>query len=239
MGNNKVNFSIEDFEKGLMLLGLITPKSIEEIHEKEELEARESIASKGKALTYFKRAVLAAEIVTKLKDERTFGRVKFQKIVYICEHVAELELINRYMKFAAGPFDSKFMHSINKEFKKQKWFDVVMVVNGDFKVPKYIPLANPDGYKSYYIRYFSEYDYQIQTVIELFRAKKTDDTELAATVLACVLELKDEGSNLKWDTLFERFYDWHDKKKRFVEERIVNSFDWLGQNGLLPEVTIS
>lgn len=223
---------MDDLEKGLMLLGLVTPKSIEELQEKEELEAYEKTLAKDKSNLYFKRAVLGAEIVSKLREERTFGRIKFQKLVYLCEHVSEMEL-TRYVKQAAGPFDNKFMHSIDKEFKKQKWFDVQSVKNGDYIVKKYFPMENVHCYKTYYSRYFSSHDEHIQFIIELFRNKKTEDTELAATVLACTLELK-ASDKMDRSNLFSTFYNWHDKKKRFTQFQILNSFNWLKEQHLLP-----
>lgn len=231
---------MEDFEKGLMLLGLVSPLSLQEKEEREALQA--SIKSQpkdtSKSKTYFKRVVLAAEIVTQLREERTFGRIKFQKLMYLCEHVAQMKLVERYLKQAAGPFDNKFMHTIDSEFKKQKWFNVVKVTDGKYTVPKYLPMEKSEGYKQYYSNYFSEHDEHIQFVINLFRYKKTEETELAATILACVLELAKDTNIIKWKDLFQVFYDWHDKKKRFTQIQIISSFNWLNENSLLPEITI-
>lgn len=223
---------MDHLEKGLMLLGLVTPKSLEELQEKEALEEYERCLVKEKSNTYFKRAVLGAEIVCKLREELTFGRIKFQKMVYLCEHVAEMEL-SRYVKQAAGPFDNKFMHSIDKEFKKQKWFNTKEVQSGDYKIKRYFPAEKLESYKSYYQRYYAEHDEHIQSIIELFRNKKTDETELAATVLACTLELR-EKHTLNRTNLLSTFYNWHDKKKRFTQIQIFNSFDWLKTKHLLP-----
>ncbi len=237
--NNEVKFSMEDFEKGLMLLGLISPISQQEFEEKIELDAYEKTLSKDKARVYFQRAVLAAEIVSKLKDEPTFGRIKFQKLVYICENVSSMNLLDRYAKQAAGPFDNKFMHSINKEFQKQKWFSVINIKDGKYNKSKFIPMENCNGHKQYYTSYFSNYDEHIQYVIELFRYKTTDDTELAATILACTLELSSVTDNIKWNALIDLFYNWSDKKKRFNQNQIIQTFDWLKEHSLLPNVVIN
>lgn len=229
---------MEDFEKGLMLLGLVSPRTPQEAEEKEEVDEYEKTLNKDKGKIYFKRTVLAAEIVTQLREERTFGRVKFQKLVYLCEHVAEMKLADRYKKLAAGPFDNKFMHSIDSEFKKQKWFNVVKVQDGNYNVSKYLPLENCEGYKQYYSSYFSEYDEHIQFVIELFRRKKTEETELAATVFACILELYNDENTIKWEALFNVFYSWHDKKKRFTQNQVTWSFNWLKEQSLIPTAIV-
>ncbi|HLN94401.1 MAG TPA: hypothetical protein VK183_02105 [Flavobacterium sp.] len=229
--NKKQSFSIEDFEKGLMLAGYIMPKSTIEFQEREALEHFEALQSAAKKDIYFKRVVLAAEIAYKLHQEPTFGRIKFQKIVYMCEHVAEMDLEGRYLKQAAGPFDNKFMHTIAMDFKKNKWFDVVKEAGSGITRSKYIPLENQDGYKKYYIGYFKKEDERIQFIIELFRKMSTDQTELAATILACHLELRSQ--DYSWNDLTELFYNWSDKKKRFSEIDIKSSFDWLKANALI------
>lgn len=234
MGNMKAKFSMEDFEKGLMLLGLLTPKSTEEICEKIELEKLEQSTKADNSKTYFKRVVLAAEIVNQLRTERTFGRIKFQKLVYMCEHIAKMGLASRYAKFAAGPFDNKFMHSINKELKKQRWFESEQVQDGNYVTIKYHPLANQNGYRGYYDSYFGSCNQSIQSIIELFRHKKTEETELVATTLACILELSSSTNTIEQSTLFEVFYSWHDKKKRFTQSQIISAIKLLQTSHLMP-----
>jgi len=150
----KGSFSMSDFEKGLMLAGYITPSSISELAEKEELERHETTVKEGTKNLYFKRVVLAAEIVSKLHAEPSLGRVKFQKLVYLCEHVCDMNLADRYVKQAAGPFDNKFMHSIGQEFSKNKWFAITREQGENKFGYKFIPLENASSYKRYYLNYF-------------------------------------------------------------------------------------
>lgn len=225
---------MDDFEKGLVLLGLVLPSNEAEMDEISALNKLEKEISKEKQQLHFRRVVLAAEIVSKLFGEPTFGRIKFQKLVYLCEHIAHMDLTYRYSKQVAGPFDNKFMHSIHTEFKKLKWFDVQITKEGVFSRHKYLPLEKANGYLSYYDTYFSEENERIQYVINLFRTKKTDETELAVTVFACYLELSEKGL-LSKDSLLTLFYNWSDEKQRFSEDRVIDSFYWLIQNGLIPE----
>ena len=50
---SKEKFSIEDFEKGLMLAGFISPQNEEEITEREILENHENKLKKEKGQIYF------------------------------------------------------------------------------------------------------------------------------------------------------------------------------------------
>jgi len=229
-------FSMEDFEKGLMLAGYIMPNSTSEISEREELEKHETNLGNATRVTYFKRAVLAAEIAAQLHAEFTFGRVKFQKLVYLCEHVANMNLEYRYQKQAAGPFDNKFMHSIDAEFQKQKWFSVEKTFENNMKKFKYTPLPTLKNYKKYFDKYYANNNDKIQFIINLFRTRKTDYTELATTVFACYLELKGKRQEVNKTHLLTLFYDWSEKKKRFPENDVIASYTWLQENGLIPSV---
>lgn len=236
--SENMQFSTEDFIQGLMLAGYLSPATIEELNQRQALEEYEAkLTTVAPQNVYFKRVVLAAEIVSKLHEEPTMGRIKFQKLVFLCEHVANMDLHSRYSKQAAGPFDNKFMHSINREFKKNKWFAVEQVKSGIYNRSKYIPLENSEGFKRYYENYFKTENEHIQYIIELFRKTNTDFTELATTVFACVLELKSEYDTIQNDRLLTLFYNWSEKKNRFKEEQVIKSLTWLCDKGLVdPDI---
>mgnify|MGYP003648405945 CR=1 FL=1 len=141
--NKKSTFTIEDFEKGLLLAGYITPHTENELIE-----------------------------------------------LYLCEHAGNMNLQSRYEKFAAGPFDNNFMHSINQEFEKQKWFNIVIDKSNGYNKPVYSASSNIEKYKDYYSKYFLDQNEAIQKIIELFRKTKTREVELVATIYFCLLEIK-------------------------------------------------
>lgn len=228
------SFTIEDFEKGLMLAGLVSPSSLAELNERTELEAYEKELAAEKSRTYFKRAVLAAAIADQLHLEPTFGHVKFQKLVYLCEHAAGMQLEHKYSKQAAGPFDKKFMHTIDAEFKKQKWFKVERRTNQGITRFVYERLEKCEQYKTYYSSYFGQNDERIQAIINIFRRQKTDDVEIAATIYACLRELKAENVEATSMSLIEKFYAWSKEKKRFEEQRILQCWNWMIAQQLVP-----
>lgn len=230
----KAEFTLEDFEKGLMLAGYISPKNAQEVKEKEALAEYDKKNAKEKANLYFERTVLAAEIVNELHEERTFGRIKFQKMAYLCENVANMNLNDRYKKFAAGPFDNKFMHSINNELKKQKWFDVKNVKDGNFVVPKYSKLEKCDNYKTYYQRYFSNYDDGIKHIINLFRKSRTHNVELVATLFACWKEILDEKKEFTKELIYEKIYAWSKEKKKYSKNEIDEALILMEKERITP-----
>lgn len=229
---------MEDFEDGLMLAGLVTPSSVAELHEKEMLEEYETFLKKKSEKTdnvFFKRVTLGAEIVSQMYEEPTFGRIKFQKLMYLCENAASMELNDRYLKQVAGPFDNKFMHSVVKYFKDNNWFDVEVKRDGKFKRSVYVPLEKAQDYKKYYDSYFKMEHEKIQYVLDLFRKLKTDKTEVAATLYACAIELKKEQKLLNKSALLEKFYAWSDAKMRFEENLVFEIWTWMREKNVVPE----
>lgn len=234
--NKRTPFSMEDFEKGLMLAGLVSPSNTCELSERMALEAHEREVKMQNRATYFKRVVLAAEIAQQLHQERTFGRVKFQKLVYLCEHVAQMDLLARYSKQAAGPFDNKFMHTIETEFKKNKWFNVEKIKEGNFTRTVYKPLENVENYKPYFSSYFGSQVESISKIINLFRSSKTDTAEIAATLYACRIELVNSGQPISFTDILELFYDWSEQKQRFDSTVVRTVWRWMVEKQLIDDV---
>ena len=190
--------------------------------------------SSSKSNLYFKRAVLAAEIASKLHNEPTFGHVKFQKLVYLGEQICELKADEYYSKQAAGPYDRKFMHSIDSQFKRQKWFEVKVEKKGRYSKYNYCPLEGVEKYKQYYNNYFSIFDKEIQWLISTFKKQKTDDVELIATLFYCWKEIKESPEIFSEKLLIERFYKWSKEKSKFPQSSVEKGINWMRENKLVP-----
>lgn len=230
---------MDDFEHGLMLAGIVTPSSVHELYEKELLEEYDSSLNKKIEKSnnlFFMRVTLGAEIVSQMHQEPTFGRIKFQKLMYLCENAASMNLNDRYLKQAAGPFDNKFMHSIVKEFKKNKWFDVETNKDGKYNRSVYIPLEGSNDYKKYYTSYFKNKLDKIQYILDLFRTTKTDKTEIAATLYACAIELTKEENIIDVRRLLEKFFAWSKEKQRFDEKTVLETWLWMQEKNIIPEL---
>lgn len=184
---------------------------------------------------YFKRVVLAAEIAKKLHNEITFGHVKFQKLMYLCEHASKMQLNDRYSKQAAGPYDRKFMHSIDKELQKQNWFEVKKDFSSNYPKYKYIPLEGLSIQERYYLNHFPN-DNNIKYIIQLFKTEKTDFVELIATLYACILETYNTPEFGIESSLIRKFYDWSEEKKKFSENQIRNAVIWMKEKMIYPNL---
>lgn len=188
----------------------------------------------NKSKLYFKRTVLAAEIASQLHNEPTFGHVKFQKLVYLAEQISKLKADENYSKQAAGPYDSRFMHTIDEKFKSLKWFDVKIEKEGDFSKYSYNPLEDLEKYKKYYDKYFSDFRKQIQWLIDTFKKQKTDKVELIATLFFCWKEINESQDIFSDELLIERFYKWSKEKGKFSRDRVKKAIEWMREKEFLP-----
>lgn len=189
-----------------------------------------SFDSGGK--TYFKRVVLAAEIVSQLYNEPTFGHVKFQKLMFLCENIKGMNINYEYSKQAAGPFDNKLMHTIDRELEKQKWVRVEKTKSGNFSRFVFIPLEKFNSHKLYYSHYFEDFDSKIQWFINTFRKAKTDQVELVATLYACKMELVKHGKQVNNSNLISLLYDWSKEKHKYTLETALSTIRMMEDNSI-------
>jgi len=182
---------------------------------------------------YFKRVVLAAEIANQLYNEPTFGHVKFQKIVYLCEQANSMQLDDRYCKQAAGPYDRKFMHTIDFELEKQNWFSVKK--DNTDKYGRYVfkPLDGLLKYKDYYKKYYSNDD-NIQLIINLFKKEKTNFVELVATLYSCWTEIITNNDTFSEELILKKLYAWSKEKKKYSEIEVIKTITWMRDKSLIP-----
>jgi len=221
----------KNFNHKLSGLEIVPQNLLKELKD-QELVKHSDLVKKKPQNNYFKRAVLAAKIASELHAEPTFGHVKFQKIVYLCEYKSQMNLTDRYKKKAAGPLDHKFMHSIDKEFMKQKWFNVERT--GKFKKFKYTPLNNVEKFQGYYKGYFGKFNENIEYIINLFREEKTIFVELVTTIFACWLEIIEEGEKVTTELITKKLYGWSPEKKKYSQQELDDAIVWMKKNNLTP-----
>lgn len=193
-----------------------------------------STSSRRRPNRHFARAVLSAEIVHQLHAEPTFGRTKHQKILHLCEHIAQIEEISgEYFREAAGPLDNRMIYSVEAELKKQRWFEEYSRARFGHA---YRPLEKAGAHRKYFERYWPNKLSLIQQLLDVMRTWDTDRCEIFSTAYAAWNDL------LLWDQdptdeaiLKEVLEHWHERKKRFAEERWRKAIAWMRKEGFIPE----
>lgn len=198
------------------------------------IKAKLSVSIKKDKNTYFKRVVLAAELASQLHTEPTFGYVKFQKLMFLCENIEGMNINHIYTKQAAGPYDNKLMHTIGYDLRKLKWFEVKKEVSGNRSRYIFVPMEKSDGHAQYFDRYFDNFRDKIQWFINTFRKEKTDKVELIATLYACWLELINERLPVTDNRLIKRLYAWSETKQKYSSDDAITAIKWMKDNNVVP-----
>lgn len=182
---------------------------------------------------HFARAVLSAEIVTRLHREPTFGRIKHQKIFHLCEHVAHLgDIQGEYHREAAGPLDNRLIYANEAELKKQSWFKTV---RREGHGHSYEPMAKVGGHRKYADRYWPTELALIERLIELMRTWKTDRCEIFSTVYAAWNDLILWHRPVTDDAIVHEILNrWHSAKRQIPETRWRKAIQWVRENGFEP-----
>lgn len=178
---------------------------------------------------YYRRTVLAAEIVFQLHKEPTLGHLKLQKLIYLCQKSADMQLPTNFLRQAMGPYDNRLMRSIDKQLKEKKWFEYQKD-----QVLKYQPLEKAGQHHNDFLKYFSAESGSIQFIIDKFKTIKSDIVEIVATLYACMDNMLQESVIFSEALLIQRFYGWSEEKKKFSEDQIKRVFSRMKETGLIP-----
>jgi restriction endonuclease S subunit len=185
-----------------------------------------------KANPFFRRSVLAAEIVDRLHTDETFGRVKFQKALFLCEHHLNLpEVGGDYRRAAAGPFDNRLIHSVESQLERSKWYKAVKSEGRT----TYVPMEKAGGHKPYFSRYWGEFEIRFTALVKLLKPMKTEQAEIVATLYAAWNDFLIKHEPVDDQKIVnEVLSNWDDSKARISEDRWHKALDWMRQKGLTP-----
>lgn len=181
---------------------------------------------------HFLRSVLAAEIIDQLHEQPTFGHVKFEKMMFLAEHLCEVDTGSTYHRKAAGPYDNRALRSIDSQLQKQQWFEA----RKEGERYQYVPLAKRGGHKPYFERHFSGISAPLENILRTFKAAKTVQCEIVATLLAAWSDLlREKGTVSDEMIVHEVLHNWHEAKQLIPEDRWQAALDWMRKKGFVPK----
>jgi restriction endonuclease S subunit len=184
------------------------------------------------ANVHFIRSVLAAEIIDQLHEQPTFGHVKFEKMIFLVEHLCEVETGSTYHRKAAGPYDNRALRSIDSQLRAQQWFDARKEGNRY----QYVPMQKRGGHKHYFDRYFSGIGESFDKILGAFKTLDTERCEIVATLLAAWSDLlRDKGTVSDELIVHEVLNNWHESKRRIPEDRWLKALGWMRSQGFVPK----
>ena len=186
----------------------------------------------------YKRAVLSAKIINEMHEEKYFGAVKLEKILYLCETHLGITLNGKYKKEAAGPYDAKSRYEVEDILKIKKWFDVQKVTNGSVEITKYLPLENCHEIKTLYNDVFAGSLSKIDKLMDLFKGKNSDFCESIATLYAVWKNRLNNNLTCSNSELIADFKMWSKSKERFYDSDLLDRILFMRRKGLTPDSNI-
>ena len=194
-----------------------------------KLNEKRVFSANPRPFDYYKRMLLAAEIVFQLHKEPTLGHLKLQKLIYLCQQTSRMNLPTNFLKQAMGPYDPQLMRSIDIQLEKKHWF-----IFKESEYLKYQPMKNIGSHKNDFEKYFSHEIDNINYLIDTFRDCKSSFIELVATLYACRLDVIKKHEIFSINLIINKFYKWSEEKSKFNKNEILDALDWMEENGIMP-----
>lgn len=181
---------------------------------------------------YFQRSVLAAEIIARIGNGRTFGRVKLQKALILAEgHLQLAEIESQPMRAAAGPFDNAMMRSIQSQLQKSQWYEY----RKDGDPLKFLPLAKAGGHKQYFDRYWGAKEAAFAALMDLLVKLDTQRSEIVATLYSAWNDFLIDQKPVTDDALVaEVLTNWDPAKTAIPQDKWRKAIGWMRGKGLVP-----
>lgn len=176
----------------------------------------------------FAKQVLGGKIVSLFKDDNNFSHIKFQKLQYLAEQIAEENLLWNYYRQAAGPHDNKFKYNVIAKLNENKWFEE--------RKYKFYPLQKANDVDRFYQSYFMNKSDRLNELFMLLKNATEKFCEAIATIYAVwnnhiILHLPYNKSDIKKD-----FFEWSNRKEIiFTEDEFEKAVEWMKKHNIEPK----
>jgi len=166
------------------------------------------------------------------KREKTFGRVKAQKILHLAESIGGIDLGRNPLKDAAGPNDFKHMLKAEEWAKENLLFEFREREKGyDF-----IKLSRYNDMKDKVLSTIRPYRKELEKVVDLLIPMNSQEAEVFATVHAAWNNLILDGQEFDDKKIIHEARDnWHSDKMTIPESKFRKAIRLIRDKGLVPD----
>ena len=177
------------------------------------------------------RTILAGHIINMCNTE-DFGRVKFQKLLYLVEHTFQLNMNSDYQRKAAGPYDGSMIKQIEQKLQQYSFYRIPQEQTDNRRV-YYVPLSYSESLDDLFKQNFRHEYGKIDAFLNVFRQLSWDQCEIIATLYAVWNNRIIKGQLITDELLKADFLAWDSNKQRY-EHRILKALQWMKQNKVIP-----
>lgn len=178
------------------------------------------------------KTILAGHIIN-LNNTTDFGRVKFQKLLFLIEYICKIDFDSNYIKKVAGPYDDNLIKSIEADFNRMRFFNVVQEKTDNKRV-RYHALAGASELKNLFLENFSDDAVRINNTILKFRPLSWGECELIATLYAVWNNRIIKNEPITDELLYSDFMEW-DKQKKKYHSVFYKWLFWMKEEKIIPD----
>nr|WP_281720616.1 restriction endonuclease subunit S [Nitrosomonas nitrosa] len=167
--------------------------------------------------------------------DRTFGRVKAQKVLHMAESVAGVDMGRQPIKDAAGPNDFQHMLRAEDWARSNLFFEFTPRLTGngyDFK-----KLGDYNKLIGGALETVKPYKDKLDKILALMMPLNTREAEVLATVHAAWNNLVLDSAEVTDDKIHEACKTWHERKQPITEVEFRKAITTIRNNGIVPDGT--
>jgi type I restriction enzyme S subunit len=178
------------------------------------------------------QTIIAGHIIN-LNNTTDFGRVKFQKLLYLTEYICKIDFDSHYIQKVAGPYDEVLIKTIEADFNRLRLFTVIQDKT-DYKRVNYNALPSAHELERSFLEYFPDESVIINNTLLKFRPLSWGECELVATLYAVWNNRIIKSEPISDDLLYNDFMAW-DKQKIKYKDIFYKWLFWMKDERIIPD----
>lgn len=246
--NEQIEIATEIERRTKRLEQLIVPieKSIDLLHEKRaalitaavtgQLNISNNETSADNVIPFTTR--IAAQIIYHHRNTQRFGRVKFQKALYLAEaHAGISELQGEYERRAAGPLDQGLLNRLEAGLQDAQLYAAQSADSGE--QIEYTLLAGAGDQRDALKSELGARADGFYHILDKLTDLSTKNAEAVATLYAVWNDALIDGKTPDDARIIHGvFEEWHpEKKEKFRKDELETWLGWMRRNGFTPKGT--
>lgn len=181
---------------------------------------------------YEKRKAIALYIIAQSKNDLSFGKVKFEKLLHLSDfHIVKSNLEQVYKQRAAGPLDDRFTYAFWNEIEKEG----LIKFEKRGKLERICYLGTTEQAIDAMNHYFSQdIISKIEVLVQTFFGSNYEKTEIISTLYAVWNNRIIKNEMITDELLKKDFLNW-DKQKAKYKNALDNNLTWMREKDIIPD----
>jgi type I restriction enzyme S subunit len=178
------------------------------------------------------KTIIAGHIIN-LNNTTDFGRVKFQKLLYLTEHLCKIDFDSNYIKKVAGPYDDELIKSVETDLVRMRFFRVIQE-QSEYKRVHYTALPGAKEIETLFLENFPTENREINKLLLKLRPLNMSECEVVATLYAVWNNRIINNETVSDQYLYDDFMAWSDQKVKY-RSVVYKWLFWMKEQEIIPD----